>query len=933
MPGATIDSLTTFGELLKYLRHRARMTQRELGIAVGYSEAQIARLEGGRRLPDLATVRAQMVPALHIENEVELAERLILLAEKARGKVPAEPSPAPTTTIAGTRHNNLPAQLTRFIGREHDIGEVTQLLTSNRLVTLVGAGGMGKTRLALQIASAAATVGDFADGVWLIELAPLADPSALVATISGEFKIADEPCCTPLELLVAFLEHKQLLLILDNCEHIVAAVADLAERLLIACPDLHILATSREALRLPGEVNWLVPPLSMPDPFNMPPFEEIGHYEAIQLFVEHAQSARPGFELTPETAPIITQICHRLDGIPLAIEMAAAQVAVMTPQEIATRLDDRFALLTTGRRTALPRHQTLRATLEWSYNLLDERERVLLARLSVFADGFTADTVQTICSDMTDVLALLLQLVAKSLVAMDSHALYPSPDGQSRYRLLDTIHQYAAEKLHESDEADVIYKRLAEYIISLAVVRANGGAGPPDSDLLNRLEAELGNVRGLMAWSRSKPENEVLGLQITTALSALWVSRGYLAEASAWLENALARKTPASAELRVEAINGLLRLQAFRGLNLTPWRQYAHEVVRLAANINDPIEHIEAFFWAGYTRMHRRDYSAAQTKFEAGLALAQEQQFSHGIVVCTNGLSWVHLKRGDLAGAEKLVRQCLATAQEGSRRSDASRGDASQFDVVSVINTLTAIDVHAALTVCETEVAGQRSQARREDLAITLQLYAELYMMEGLYQQAEIVMLECLSLWRELGVQWNVGNGVARTMLDLGTVAWLIGDAAAARSWFEQSLEQYRRTGDVERVARLHILLGYTHLAKGNLAGATTAIERGVTLYIEADQPAGLMMGLAAFGSLAVALGHSERAARIFGAAAAPRDTLLLWFINPASRVIYEHEIALARSRLGGKLFVAAWAEGERMTLDQAIEFARDATSLKPRDP
>ncbi|GEM_PF-2239227 len=932
MPGATIDSLTTFGELLKYLRRRARMTQRELGTAVGYSEAQIARLEGGQRLPDIAAVRAQIVAAIHIENEPELAERLMQLAEKARGKSTDEPAVIASSGSSNKRHNNLPAQLTRFIGRERDIGEVTELLTSNRLVTLTGAGGMGKTRLALQIANAAATVGDFADGVWLVELAPLADAASLVRAISDEFKVADEPCCTPIELLVDFLKYKQLLLILDNCEHIVAAVADMAERLLIACPDLRVLATSREALRIPGEINWLVPPLTTPDPANPPPFDEIKSYEAIQLFIEHAQSSRAGFEFTPELAPILAQICHRLDGIPLAIEMAAAQVAVMAPQEIAARLDDRFALLTSGRRTALPRHQTLRAMLEWSYNLLDAEERILLARLSVFADGFTADTVQAVCADTPDTLPLLLQLVMKSLVAMDTHAAYPAPDGQTRYRLLDTIRQYAAEKLREAGEGDAIYSRLAEHIISLAVVRANGADGPPATDFLNRLEAELGNVRGLMAWARARPGSEVLGLHIATALSALWVSRGYLAEAAAWLEEALARQTVAPTALRVEAINGLLRLQAFRGYNLSQWSDYANEVVRLAHHIEDPIEHIEALYWAGYAAMHRQDYAVAQAVFERGLARAQSVQFTHGMAVSTCGLGWVRLKHGEVEGAGALIRQALAIAQEGARRGDASRGDASQFDVCSVINSLVSIDLAAALAACETEVAGQRALSRPEDLAITLQLYADLLLIGGDFPQAELVLLECLTLWRSLGVQWNVGNGVARTMLDLGMVAWLIGDAGSARSWHEQSLELYRRVGDVERVARLHVLIGLTHITKGNLAGALASINRGLTQYQEAGQPAGIMLALAALASLAVSQGHTDRAARILGAAMAPRDTLLMWLISPASRVIYDHEIALGRSMLGDKLFASALAEGEGMSLSQAAEYARDATLQLPRD-
>ncbi|MCL4506638.1 MAG: tetratricopeptide repeat protein [Chloroflexi bacterium] len=970
------------------------MTQRELGIAVGYSEAQIARLERGRRLPDLATIRAQMIPALHLEDEPEVAARLVELAEQARGKPAAPAAPvvappektsaeaAPVAATAAKRRNNLPAPLTRFIGHARDITEITHLLASNRLVTLTGPGGMGKTRLALQVARAITNTGDYPDGVWLVELAPLVDPTSLVRAVADEFKVADEPCCTPTELLVAYLEPRQLVLILDNCEHLINAAADLTEHLLTACPQLRVLATSREALRIAGEVNWRVPPMTTPDPANPPPLEQMANYEAIQLFVEHAQSAQPGFDLTLEVAPVVAQICYRLDGIPLAIEMAAAQVAVMTPQEIAARLDDRFALLASVRRTALQRQSTLHAALDWSYNLLSEPERLLLARLAVFVNGFTVDAAQAVCGDGTgeektedrgqrpevrsekqearskkrearsgkqeagdgkqaageettelvaghflptaSVLPLLLQLVNKSLVIADSH------EGQTRYRLLETIRQYAMEKLSESGETDRIYERLTSYIISLAVVRASGGSGPPATDLLNRLEAELGNVRALMAWARARPDDGVTSLNLASALSALWVSRGYLVEATVWLMEALARGTAAPTALRVEALNGLLRLLAFRGYNLSPWSGYADEVVRLSEQIDNPIERFEALYWAGYTAMQRMDYPAAQSQFDSALALARGMPYSHGMVVALCGLIWIRLKRGE--NTDALLTQALELAQEGARRADRARGDASQFDVCSVINNLAAVDLRAALEIGESEVTRLREMERPEELAITLQLFAELLLISADYARAETVLLECLALWRDVGVQWNVGSGTARTMLDLGMMAWLSHDWDSARSWYEQSLELYRHVGDVERVARLHILIGYTRIAKGDLASAHVIIERGLTLYREADQPAGMVLALTALGTLALAQGHAERAARIFGAAAAPRDMLLSFSICPANSVIQNHEIAAARSQLS-VLYKAAWEEGMTLTLDQALDYVRETTSQPPRDP
>jgi len=331
--------------------------------------------------------------------------------------------------------NNLPIQLTSFIGRERETAEIKRLSATTRLLTLTGAGGSGKTRLALHVATD--LLEHYPDGAWLAELAALSDPTLVPNAVASGLNVPEQRGHPFTETLIDFIHSKSLLLVLDNCEHLLPACAALADRLLRSCPTLRMLATSREPLGIPGEVIWRVPSLSFPDPRRLPSLEHLNQYEAVRLFVERARSNAPGFAVTSANAAAVVQICQRLDGIPLAIEMAAARVKVLTVEQIATRLDDRFRLLSSGPRTALPRHQTLRAAMDWSYDLLPERERGVLRRVSVFAGGWTLEAAEAICArddvEASDVLDLLAHLVDRSLVIAEPHG------GAVRYRLLETV--------------------------------------------------------------------------------------------------------------------------------------------------------------------------------------------------------------------------------------------------------------------------------------------------------------------------------------------------------------------------------------------------------------------------------------------------------------------------------------------------------------
>ncbi len=443
------DSFASFGELLRHLRRRARITQRALGIAVGYSEAHIARLESNQRTPDPAVVSAQFADALDIQREPELVAHLIKLAElakegpRAQAEQEAHPPGPPT---------NLRVQLTSFVGRESEVADVKRLLTATRRLTITGPGGVGKTRLAVRVASDALPA--YEDGVFVVPLASVRDGDRVIQAVAVALGLPVDDAT--IDSLFDHLHDKHRMIVLDTCEHLIDACATLAVRLVQSCPRLTLLATSREALKVPGEVTWQLPPMSCD--------------EAMQLFVERAKMVRQDFVLTKDDEVLLVQLCQQLDGLPLAIELAASRLRVLSLAQIAERLDDRFGLLTGNNRLAPLKQQTLRTMIDWSYDLLSEPERMLLRRLSIFTADFTMNLAEAVCADTNEpprhndgllqrgeVLDLLTQLVNKSLVVVDDRA-------APHYSLSNTIRQYAHEKLVETGEFDDVYRRYLQYL-------------------------------------------------------------------------------------------------------------------------------------------------------------------------------------------------------------------------------------------------------------------------------------------------------------------------------------------------------------------------------------------------------------------------------------------------------------------------------------
>ncbi|MBA2440689.1 MAG: AAA family ATPase [Thermoleophilaceae bacterium] len=526
------------------------------------------------------------------------------------------PTDFPRLRSLDTFKNNLPLQLTSFVGREAEIEEVKRRLRYDHLVTITGAGGSGKTRLALQVA--ADVIEDFDDGVWLIDLSALSDRKQIERSVAQAVDVREEPGRELAETLIERLGDKALLLVLDNCEHVLDAVSRSAESLLRAIPELRLLATSREPLNIAGETAWRVPTLSMPDSDRVSDVAGLDRYEAIRLFVDRALTAQPKFGLSPSNAPAVVQICHRLDGVPLAIELAAARMRLMAPDEILKRLEDRFHLLTGGSRTALPRQQTLRAAVDWSHDLLSDSERVLFRRLSVFAGGFDLEAAHEVGQGeaiaTADVLDLLSALVDKSLVATDV-----TEGGAIRYRLHETLRQYGREKLAAAADETEARERHLTYFIDLAE-RAYEHAGRVDPTMpwLDRLDREHDNFRAALAWARDSHRDKFV--QLSGALVSLWwLPALHIKEGREWLTAALTeRQGPARDIARaMVAASSVASWQA----DPAAAHALAAEALHSWQSIGDQIGVALAHEALGWSQVMGGEDLAALTSMEACLAI------------------------------------------------------------------------------------------------------------------------------------------------------------------------------------------------------------------------------------------------------------------------------------------------------------------------
>jgi len=544
--------------------------------------------------------------------------------------------------------NNLPAEVSSFVGREHQLAELRRLLHRSRLVTLTGPGGAGKTRLALRLAGD--LIQRHRDGVFLIELAPVLDARLLELTVATACGVREQRKRPILEVLLKTLATSRMLLVLDGCEHLVEPCAALVGRIQRSCPKVTVLITSREPLGLPGEVIWRTPSLSIPDTAGGTRPEMLLQSEAVRLFVERARLSRPGLELDATSSPAVAQICARLEGIPLAIELAAGLARVLTFDDILLRLHDRFRLLTGGSRTALPRHQTLRAAVDWSYGLLSPEEKDLFIQLSVFAGGFELAAAEGVADGTSgDVLSTLTRLVDKSLVVAE-----PGAARQTRYRMLDTIREYAFEKLHDGDEAE-IRRRHGQHFLEFTRRGHTELRGRHQLDWLNRLDEEQGNIRLALEWCLGEdPES---ALKLVANMDRYWIMRGRLEEAIGWIDRAL--ETPAGeTEARTDALLTRARLRWLQG-DYPGASRDADVGAEMAERIGPSVSLFSAKSLRGVLSSGTGDWATAARLHDEAFQIAWQLRDPWWVASSLNNLGLIALERGDYEVARGRLEQAL----------------------------------------------------------------------------------------------------------------------------------------------------------------------------------------------------------------------------------------------------------------------------------
>ena len=571
---------------------------------------------------------------------------------------PAERVPAPGIP------QNLPGVLTSFIGRERETSELIRLQAKARLLTLTGPGGCGKTRLALNVARELLAAGEFADGVYWVELAALIDPSSVLKAVASALGLSEQIGQPLLETVAQALRHKQLLLVLDNCEQLIDACVQLAHTLLSTAPGLRILTTSREVLNMPGEATWLVPSLTLPpvsaESDRPTPAQQFMHYEAVRLFVERAAFVLPTFKCTPQNSPMVADICRRLDGIPLAIELAAARVKVLSVEQIAERLNQRFNLLTSGSRAALPRHQSLRAAMDWSYDLLSEPERTLFVRLSVFAGGFTLEAAEAVCNGEggLDVLSGLALLLDKSLIRQSA------TQYEIRFSLLETIQAYALEKLNQGGEAERVRRQHTHFFMTWAEAIEPKLNGPEQAAWCERLDQEHHNLRAALDWTSWSPERADFGLRLAGALRLFWWARGHYREGyersrkllslvDAQVRTAVRAKALATAALLARRLNDV---EAARSLG--------EECLSIERELGDLSGAAAALSDLAVVAGMQSDQPAANAWREEALILRRTLGDRHALASSLNNWGEVVRLQGDCTRAIDLYEEALALYRE-----------------------------------------------------------------------------------------------------------------------------------------------------------------------------------------------------------------------------------------------------------------------------
>jgi predicted ATPase/class 3 adenylate cyclase/DNA-binding CsgD family transcriptional regulator len=869
------------------------------------------RLPADAWLTDLGSHQLRDLPRL---------ERVVQLCHPdLRNDFP--PLRSPETVVA----QHLPAQFTSFVGRDAEIEDVRQILADNRLVTLTGAGGVGKTRLAVQVAAEIA--GGFGGGAWLVDLAPITDPDLVAVAVIRALGLPDQQGSSTMDMLLRFVGDRRMLLVLDNCEHLLDACAALVVGLQVGCPAVTVLATSREPIGVAGEVSWRVPSLSLAD-------------AAIELFADRARRVRPDFRLTDANAAIAAEICRRLDGVPLAIELAAARVRVLSLTEIRDSLHDRFRLLTGGARTAVRRQQTLRASVDWSHALLTEPERVVFARLAVFMGGFNLDAAEAVAGDgdveRFQVLDLLTLLVDKSLVVAETAS------GPTRYRLLETVRQYALEKLGESGRADTVRARHRDYYTALAAM-LDTPAATGHEQRLEQADTEIDNLRAAFAWSCENSDIGVASL-LASSLQPLWLARGRIREGLAWFDAALTDQNADPSEVapavRARALADKAMLNAHMGA--TDSMEQALRALAIAREVDDPALLLRALTACGCIAVYDPDVAQPYFAEATGLARSIGDGWRLNQILTWQAFGSV------IVGDPIAIR---AAAEEGRDLAVAIGDRFSSHGCRWSLAVVQGMTGDPALAVAQLRQVIAEADAAHDVYWGCCALFMQALMLA--YHgdpSARATANAAVEVAAELG-----GFFPGLAYAGLTTAALAVGDVAAADDaiaaglphlslqpklaaiWIAYAAQAALARGDLTAARRLAddavaVTSGF-HLSLALTTRAGVAIAQGEPEQAGRDAHDALATAASAgtygatpetlecLAALAVGAGSHREAARLFGAADAIRQRggLVRFKIFD----VFELPVAALRDGMGDKDFGSAWAEGAALSTEEAIAYAQ----------